>query len=432
MPSTNLQLEPNQTADAPQATNYQAMAMVTSLFFAWGFLTCLNDILIPHLKSIFELNYYQAMFVQFAFFGSYFVFSYASAKMVDFFGYKRSMVAGLLVMAAGAFCFVPAANLASYPVFLGALIALAAGMTILQTSANPYVAILGPAKTASSRLNLTQAFNSAATFLAPIFGSIFIIATASKPATQDAVRAMSPAQLQAYRVLQASSVKTPYIGLALALVALATIIALYKFPTIRSAEAHGEVHDSIWRYSHLLLGAVGIFVYVGAEVSIGSFLVNYLNRPEIGNVSIETAGKMLSYYWGGAMVGRFIGSAVLQKVPAGKVLAFNAFVASLLVFTTMLTTGHVAMWSVLAIGLFNSIMFPTIFTLAIKGLGPLTGDGSGLLVASIVGGALIPLAQGKLADSFGLQPAFILPAICYLYIAYYGLVGSKIRKAAAA
>ena len=409
----------------PVKTNYGAMAMVTTLFFAWGFLTSLNDILIPHLKSIFDLNYAQIMLVQFAFFGAYFVFSFPSGKVIDFLGYKRAMVLGLVVMGIGALLFIPAASVPSYPLFLTALIILAAGMTVLQTSANPYVAVLGPPRTASSRLNLTQAFNSLGTTIAPVFGSILIIGAAAAPVTVGILRSMSPTELQTYRISQAASVKGPYIGLAIALFVLAIIIGLFKLPTIASAEAHGEVHGSIWKYRHLVLGAVAIFVYVGAEVSIGSFLANYFNRPEIGGLSLKDAADMLKYYWGGAMVGRFIGSAVLQKVPTGKVLAFNSFAACVLVIASMATNGHVAMWTILLVGLFNSIMFPSIFTMAIEGLGPLTADGSGLLVAAIVGGAIIPLAQGFLADRIGIHHAFILPALCYIYIAYYGLSGHK-------
>ncbi len=431
MPSTSAPTSTNTSASAPQQTNYSAMAMVTTLFFAWGFLTCLNDILIPHLKSIFDLNYAQIMLVQFAFFGAYFVFSFPSGKIIDYLGYKKAMVIGLITMGIGAVLFVPAASVPSYPLFLAALIILAAGMTILQTSANPYVAVLGPPKTASSRLNLTQAFNSFGTFIAPYVGSALILGTVAAPMAVEKLRALPAAEAQAYRVSQAASVKTPYIGFAIALFVLAGVIAMFKLPKIQAVEAHGQVHGSIWKYRHLVLGAVGIFVYVGAEVSIGSFLINYLNTPEIGGLSLETAGKMLVYYWGGAMVGRFVGSALLQKISAGKLLAFNAFMATVLLLVTMSTNGSVAMWSILLIGLFNSIMFPTIFTLAIDGLGPLTGDGSGLLVAAIVGGAIVPLLQGVIADRIGIHHAFFLPAICYLYIVFYGLKGSKHAPATA-
>lgn len=420
------------TVSAPQqSTNYRAMAMVTTLFFMWGFLTCLNDILIPHLKSIFDLNYAEVMLVQFAFFSAYFVFSFPSGKVIDFFGYKKAMVAGLVTMGLGAFMFVPAAAVPSFPLFLAALITLAAGMTILQTSANPYVAVLGPPRTASSRLNLTQAFNSLGTTVAPTFGSKLILGTVAAPVAVEVLRTMSTQQLHDYRVAQAASVKGPYIGLALALFVLAIIIGFFNLPRIQSAEAHGAVHDSVWRYRHLVLGAVGIFVYVGAEVSIGSFLTNYFNRSDIGGLSLQDAADMLKYYWGGAMVGRFVGSALLQKIGTGTLLGFNAVVACLLVTASMLSFGHFAMWTILLVGLFNSIMFPSIFTLGVDGLGPLTGDGSALLIAAIVGGAIIPELQGLLADRIGIHHAFILPAVCYLYIAYYGFRGSRHAPTAA-
>jgi FHS family L-fucose permease-like MFS transporter len=425
MPATTVTPSAATGRAAPQSTNYRAMAMVTTLFFMWGFLTCLNDILIPHLKSIFDLNYAEVMLVQFAFFSAYFVFSFPSGKIIDFFGYKKAMVAGLVTMGIGAFMFVPAAAVPSFGLFLAALITLAAGMTILQTSANPYVAVLGPPRTASSRLNLTQAFNSLGTTVAPWFGKLLILGAVAAPVAVEVLRTMSPEQVHAYRISQAASVKGPYIGLALALFVLAIIIGLFKFPVIESAEAHGEVHDSIWKYRHLVLGAIGIFVYVGAEVSIGSFLVNYLNRSDIGNLSLAAAAGMLTYYWLGAMIGRFVGSALLQKISTGKLLGFNAIVASLLVIASMLSFGHFAMWTILLVGLFNSIMFPSIFTLGVDGLGPLTGDGSALLIAAIVGGAIIPELQGLLADRIGIHHAFILPVLCYLYIAYYGFRGSR-------
>jgi FHS family L-fucose permease-like MFS transporter len=407
------------------------MAMVTTLFFMWGFLTCLNDILIPHLKSIFDLNYAQVMLVQFAFFSAYFIFSFPSGKIIDFFGYKKAMVAGLVTMGLGAFMFVPAATVPSFPLFLAALITLAAGMTILQTSANPYVAVLGPPRTASSRLNLTQAFNSLGTTVAPAFGSRLILGAAAVPVAVEVLRSMTPDQRHAYQVSQAASVKGPYIGLALALMLLAVVIGFFNLPKIESVEAHGQVHDSVWRYRHLVLGAVAIFVYVGAEVAIGSFLTNYFNRSDIGGLTLKDAADMLKYYWGGAMVGRFVGSALLQKISTGTLLGFNALVACLLVAVSMLTFGHVAMWTILLVGLFNSIMFPSIFTLGVAGLGPLTGEGSALLIAAIVGGAIIPELQGLLADRIGIHHAFILPVICYLYIAYYGFRGSRPRMAAA-
>lgn len=401
-----------------------AMAMVTTLFFMWGFLTCLNDILIPHLKSIFDLNYAQGMLVQFAFFTAYAVFSLPSFKLIEWLGYKGSMVAGLLTMGAGALMFIPAARIPSFPLFLMALIILAAGITALQVAANPYVAVLGPARSASSRLNLTQAFNSLGTTLAPFFGSALILSATVKSA--DMIKAMTPAQLSAYRIEQAHSVIGPYFGLAIVLVSLATVIGLYKLPKIQSAEAsHHElknIHDSIWNHKNLILGAIGIFVYVGGEVSIGSFLVNYFHQDFMGAMPEKTAARLVAFYWGGAMTGRFLGSALLQKVSTRKLLAFNALVAASLVVTSMLTTGHIAVYSIILVGFFNSIMFPSIFTLGLGGLGKLTSKGSALLCMAIVGGALIPEIQGLLADRIGIHHAFVIPVLCYVYIAYFGSV----------
>jgi FHS family L-fucose permease-like MFS transporter len=418
---------PNATTSvsAPSASYGAPLAIVTSLFFIWGFLTCLNDILVPHLKPIFDLNYTEIMLIQFAFFGAYFVFSIPSAKIIDWIGYQRSMVVGLLTMGLGAFLFVPAASVPSYPLFLIALIVLASGITCLQVAANPYVTVLGKAQTASSRLNLTQAFNSLGTFLAPFFGGLFILTAA--PKTMQEIRALAPDALQAYRLHEASSVKLPYIGLGIALVVLAIAIGSFKLPKIPQAQhAVGEkVNDSIWRHRNLIFGAIGIFVYVGAEVSIGSFLVNYFSQPEIGGFTEKVAASFVAFYWGGAMVGRFIGSGLLQKMKTGHLLAICAVCAASLVAISMLTSGHFAMWSIILVGFFNSIMFPSIFTLGVAELGPLTGDGSGVMIMAIVGGALIPLAQGALADRLGIHHAFFLPVICYLYILFFALSGSK-------
>jgi FHS family L-fucose permease-like MFS transporter len=401
------------------------LAVVTTLFFMWGFLTCLNDILVPHLKPIFDLNYTRVMLIQFAFFGAYFLFSIPSAWIIDWIGYQRSMVAGLLTMGVGAFLFVPAASAPSYPLFLFALIVLAAGITCLQVAANPYVTVLGKSVTASSRLNLTQAFNSLGTFLAPFFGSLFILSTA--PKTIEDIRALAPDALQAYRLHEAATVKTPYVGLGIALVVLAIAIGSFKLPKIEHAQHKvGEkVNDSIWRHPNLIFGAISIFVYVGAEVSIGSFLVNYFSQPDIGAMTEKAAASFVAFYWGGAMVGRFIGSGLLQKMRTGRLLGICSVCAAALVAISMLSTGHFAMWSIILVGFFNSIMFPSIFTLGVAELGPLTGDGSGVMIMAIVGGALIPVAQGAIADRIGIHHAFFLPVICYLYILFFALSGSK-------
>jgi len=415
----------------PESPNYTpALVVLTSLFFMWGFITCLNDILIPHLKTVFSLNYTQVMLVQFTFFAAYFVVSLPSGFIVEKVGYKRGIVIGLVTAGVGCLMFYPAAGTRSYPIFLSALFVLASGITLLQVSANPYVAILGPPRTASSRLTLTQAFNSLGTTIAPLFGSFLILSVAAK--TAEEMAALGPADLSAYQAAEAASVQNPYLGLAAALFVIAAFFAVVKLPVIEASSGDARSHTggsydaqhlSAWKYRHLVLGAVGIFLYVGAEVSIGSFLVNFLGQPDIAGLAAADAGRYLSFYWGGAMVGRFVGSAAIRYIKPGKALAFNAAAAALLVLAAMLTSGHVAMWAILAVGLFNSIMFPTIFTLAVDGLGKHTGQGSGILCMAIVGGAIVPVIQGAFADTIGIHRAFFLPILCYLFILHYGLKG---------
>jgi MFS transporter, FHS family, L-fucose permease len=399
------------------------LAIVTTLFFMWGFLTCLNDILVPHLKSIFDLSYARVMLVQFAFFSAFFLFSVPWSKVVNGIGYQRTMVVGLLTMALGAFLFLPAASAASYPLFLTALVVLAAGITGLQVSANPYVVVLGKPETASSRLDLTQAFNSLGTTIAPKLGGLLILATA--PMAIEELHQLSPLALHAYRVQEAASVKMPYTVICVALVLLAVVIGTFKLPKIEHAEHRSGVDDSIWKHPNLILGAVGIFAYVGAEVSVGSFLVNFFGLPEIAGFSAKTAAGFVSFYWAGAMIGRFLGAGLLRRLKPGNLLGLCAICAATLVSVSMVLGGHTAMWSILAVGLFNSIMFPTIFSLGLAELGPLTGSGSGILTMAIVGGAILPVIQGIIADRVGIHHAFLLPVLCYLYILFYGLRGSR-------
>jgi len=408
----------NQVNDEAQGSNFGfALTSLTSLFFMWGFITCLNDILIPHLKGVFDLSYSQAMLVQFCFFGAYFIVSLPAGSIVKKLGYQKGIVLGLVIAAIGCLGFYPAASMHSYPVFLMALFVLASGITLLQVSANPYVSMLGDAKTASSRLTMTQAFNSLGTTVAPFFGALLILNQAA-----DSMSAQASAE----------AVQMPYVFLAAMLLVLAAIFAWLKLPNL-SASDDVEQNDSAidtgsaWQYNHLVLGAVGIFVYVGAEVSIGSFLVSFFADPNIAGLEESEAAKYIAYYWGGAMVGRFIGAAVMQKVAGGKVLCFNSFFAVILILVATLSSGTIAMTAILLVGLCNSIMFPTIFSLAINGLGKHTSQGSGILCLAIVGGAIIPLIQGLLADTIGIQPSFFLPIVCYLFIAYYGLAGSKVK-----
>ena len=388
-------------------TNRFALISLTSLFFMWGFITCLNDILIPYLKGLFELNYTQAMLIQFCFFGSYFIVSLPAGALVSKLGYKLGIVVGLTIASIGCALFYPAAEIGVYAVFLFALFVLAAGITILQVSANPYVSALGASETASSRLTMTQAFNSLGTTVAPFFGAWFIFSG-----------------LENLDETTASSVQMPYVLLAVSLLILAGIFALLKLPELGKSPSASINPKKALRFRHLRLGAIGIFVYVGAEVAIGSFLVNFLAEPSIAGLKEAEASKYIAYYWGGAMVGRFIGAVVMQRIRANLVLSFNAACSILLVCLAMLSDGDLAMWSILAVGLFNSIMFPTIFTLAIQDLKDATSHGAGVLCLAIVGGAILPLLQGILADAWGLQPAFILPILCYIFIFYYALAGS--------
>ncbi|WFP51319.1 sugar MFS transporter [Methylomonas sp. EFPC3] len=410
-----------------QQNNYSgALAVLTSLFFIWGFLTSLNDILIPHLKAVFTLNYTQAMLVQFCFFAAYFVMSVPCGYLVDRVGYKPGIIVGLTVAGGGCLLFYPAAALHAYPLFLTAFFVLASGITLLQVAANPYVTVLGNPDTASSRLTLTQAFNSLGTTIGPYFGSLLILATAVKTSAE--LASLNAEQLSVYQAAEAAAVQQPYLWLAAVLFGLAAVFAFLKLPAVTAtaaaasagAMAEPEAAASAWQFPLLVLGALAIFVYVGGEVAIGSFLVNFLGQPDIAGLTEPEAGKLVSFYWGGAMVGRFIGAVAMRKVHPGKALIFNALCAAGLVGLAMFADGRVATVAILAVGLCNSIMFPTIFSLALTGLGSHTGQGSGILCSAIVGGALIPLLQGLFADRLGIQYAFFVPLLCYLYIAYYG------------
>jgi MFS transporter, FHS family, L-fucose permease len=407
--------------------NKKAMTVMTALFFMCGFLATLNDILIPHLKSIFELTYAKVMLIQFSFFSSFLIFGYPFGKMVEWIGYQKTLVFGLLMMSTGALLFLPAAAAPSFVLFMGALVILAGGVTALQVSGNPYISVLGSPRTAASRLNLTQAFNSLGSTIAPYVGGVLILRAAARSAV-DAPPHVSGEALHAFRVQQASYVKGPYIGIAVTLFILACAVALQKLPRVREPGAlqaiEGDV-PSVWSYPQLVLGVGAMFLYCGAEITIGSFLVSYLTQPNIGAMTPKVASAYVSIYWGGSMIGRFVGSALLQKIRAGRLLGINATFAVSLVAASMIFYGHVAMWAILLVGTFNSIMFPSLFTLGIAGLGSLTGKGSGILMSAAVGAAVIPVIQGALADNIGVHHSFLVPAICYLYVAFYGFRGSR-------
>ena len=406
-----------------------SLVVLTSLFFMWGLITSLNDILVPHLKAAFVLDYKRAALIQFCFFFAYFVVSLPSGYLVERGGYKRGIIIGLATAAAGCLLFYPAAGSRSYPLFLFALFVLASGITLLQVAANPYVTILGRPETASSRLTLTQAFNSLGTTIGPFLGALFILGADSSPSGGSAARLAAS---------DPRAVQIPYLVLAGVLFLIALIVTLSRLPGQRelqgtraietaapSSPGAGAPRRRIWSYRHLTLGAIGIFVYVGAEVGIGSFLVSVLGQRQVAALPASIAGKYLSLYWGGAMIGRFVGSGLMLRVRPAKVLATNAAIVALLVALAVLRAGHTAMWALLAVGLFNSIMFPTIFSLALDGLGEQTGEGSGILCMAIVGGAVLPELQGWLADSIGILHSFLLPLSCYLYIAFYGLRGYR-------
>ena len=405
------------------ASNTGPLVIVTILFFMWGLLTALNDVLIPHLKAVYTLTYVQAMLVQFCFFGAYFVVSVPAGMLIKKIGYQNGAVTGLAIAAAGCALFYPASN-SGYALFLLGFFVLAAGITILQVAANPYVTVLGDAQTASSRLTLTQAFNSLGTTVAPTLGGILILSGSVMSVTE--LAQLPAAQQLAYRATQAASVQGPYLVLSAALLVLALLFAFARLPKISHADdgvpqLDAGTKGSALAHPHLLMGAIGIFLYVGGEVSIGSFLINFLGEPGIAAMTPATAAHYVSYYWGGAMVGRFIGFAVMRYVSPGKALAFNAACSIALIMVAIFGHGQVAMWAILAVGLCNSIMFPTIFSMALHQLGKFTGQGSGILCMAIVGGALVPFAQGLLADTIGLQWSFIVPAACYGFILYFGL-----------
>jgi FHS family L-fucose permease-like MFS transporter len=407
--------------EAERAPSYTpALAVLTSLFFMWGLLTSLNDILVPHLKAIFTLSYLQAMLIQFCFFGAYFIVSLPAGFLVEKVGYRLGIVIGLGAAALGCLGFYPAAVAQSYPLFLAALFVLASGITLLQVAANPCVAMLGSEETAPSRLNLSQAFNSLGTTIGPLLGAALILTVAEVGATSAAH--------------EVDTVKGPYLALAGLLIVSALAFSRFRLPEhagtgaiVQGAARESSREAGVWRQRHLLLGVIAIFLYVGAEVSIGSVLVSFMAQPSVGGLSERAAGSYLALYWGGAMVGRFIGAGLLRKFDAGRVLACCAVGALLLLIASMSFSGNLAMAAALAIGLCNSIMFPTIFALAVAELGPRTGEGSGLLCMAIVGGAIVPVIMGFLADRIGLTPAFSVPLVCYAYIVHYGLSGHRVQ-----
>jgi MFS transporter, FHS family, L-fucose permease len=388
------------------------LILMVSLYFGIGFITALNDILVPHFKDLFHLTNVTALLVQFCFFGAYFVMSLPSGWIVGRIGYKRGIVVALSIMGLGLLLFLPASIIIFYPLFLFALFVVGSGLALLQVAINPYVGALGTPETAASRLNLAGGFNSFATTIAPKIGAAFIFIAAGA----------STAQL-------ARSVRVPYLLLAICAFAMAIVTAFVQLPdVIEQGRTKSASEGSAWKFPHLRFGALAIFFYVGAEVAIGSIMISFLGQPSMGGLSHEAAARYVSLYWGGAMVGRFIGFAALKEIRAQRALAFVSLTASLLVILAIAAHGHVAMWAIVSCGLFNSVMWPCIFPLSVQGLGRFTSQGSGILIMMVVGGAVIPEVQGFLADRFGYQPSFTIVLLCYLYILFFALRGHRIRN----
>lgn len=430
MPAPILEPDSSQRTSASQGGAYlmyrSALSILASLFFIWGFITVINNTLLPHLRSVFDLTYTQTTLIESVWFVAYFVASIPSAKLIERVGYQRSLVIGLLAMAAGALMMIPASMVPSYEMVLIALFVIASGITLLQVAANPYVAVIGSPETASSRLNFVQAFNSLGTTLAPLFGGYLILGR-STSGTAEAGTILT----QAERLADAQAVQLPYLIVAAVLVVLAIIIARFPLPDMgkatRRASAEERKHHSLWRHRNLVFAVPAIFIYLIAEIGVSNLFINFIAAPEIGDLTHAEAANYLFLLWGGMMVGRFAGSYLMRWVPAETVLAWFSIGAFVVMMLTVFTTGPVAMWSLILVGLFHSIMFPTIFTLGIRGLGPLTEEGSGLLIMAIAGGALV-IVQGWLADQYGLQMSFLLTAACELYVLFYALWGCKVPR----
>ena len=403
------------------ATNLQAYVYV--LFFCFGGITSLNDVIIPKLKALFTLGYGEVMLVQSAFFAAYFIVSIPAAALVRRIGYIRSAVAGLLTMAAGCLLFIPASSFGLFGLFLAALFVLASGITTVQVVANPLISMLGPARTAGSRLTFAQAFNSLGTTIFPYVGSILILGSL---ATLDP-NTLSGAALDTFREAQTQVVVHTYVGLAVALLLVATVMWLRRASLVEAPVAPTPILRAfnLLARPRFAFGALCIFLYVGGEVAIGSVIVNYLMQSSVLGLAGDAAGKHLPYYWGGAMVGRFIGAWLLRLFPPGKVLACAAAAVIVLLTVSANSVGIVSGWSLLSIGLFNSIMFPTIFTLASEGLGKRAAEGSGVICVAIVGGAIVPLLAGTAADVWGLKHALIVPAVCYCIILGFGWLARR-------
>jgi FHS family L-fucose permease-like MFS transporter len=399
--------------------------LAMALFFAFGFCTVLVDTLTPKLKGMFALSYTEVMLTPFAFFGAYFLVSLPASWLLARIGYLQSVVVGLVLTAFGCLLFTPAAAMGAYPAFLVAVFVMASGVTVVQVAANPLATAIGDPRFTHSRLTLAQAFNSLATMVGPLFGAALILAH-SRPMPDP--RTVSAATLSVLRIQEAHAVQAPFLGIAVALILLAGVCAMFFRASPRTTAESPISYAALLRNRRLMLGVLSIFLYVGAEVAIGSLLTNYLMSSHALGVRQQVAGSLVSVYWGLAMVGRFIGAYALRRVKPGYALATCAIVAAVLATLSGFSAGIVAAVAILTIGLFNSIMFPTIFTLAIEELGENGHQGSGLLCLAIFGGAVIPLIAGRVADSFGLTAFLFVPVICYAWIAGYGLLCGRTAR----
>ena len=413
---------------APGPAYGKTLALLASLFFMWGFITVINNTLLPHLRSVFDLNYTQTTLIESVWFIAYFVASMPSAFLIERVGYRRAIIIGLLIMAVGSLAMVPAARIPSFEVTLAALFVIACGIALLQVAANPYVAVIGPQETSESRLTLVQAFNSMGTFFAPYFGGYLILSRTVSGTTMEGT-AISLEQ----RMADAQATQLPYVLVAAVLVVLALIISRARLPELgqetRRANAEQRKHLSLWNHRNLVWGVPAIFIYLIAEIGVANLFINFVSQPSIGNMTHADAANYLILLWGGMMVGRFAGAFLMRSIPANKVLAAFALAAFVVMLAASALHGPIAMWALILVGLCHSIMFPTIFALGIKDLGPLTEEGSGVLITAIAGGALVVI-QGWLADRYGLQQSFYLTAACELYVLWYAIWGSKTKAAA--
>jgi MFS transporter, FHS family, L-fucose permease len=436
---------PQSGAQAPSYTG--PFIIVSILFFVFGFLTTLNTFLAPLVQAAFDTDNFQANLINAAFFVAYLLFATPTARLINSVGYKRTMVVSLLTMSVGTLLFIPASSALVYAVFLAAILVLAAGITALQTSANPYVSVLGPEQSAPARLTLAQAFNSVGATLSGNVAGKFILA---KVLTADEVKALSPEAHHSYQMQMAAAVQKPYLFFAASLVILALAVAFAKLPSLQATSEFRPGKDgdevlkrSIWSYRHTVLAAAAIFCYVGVEVGLGTNMVKYFTLPDIGGYSAARAASLVStFYWGGALVGRLLGSWLLSIFNPNRLLGVFGVCAALVVLISIFSSGQAAVWSILLAGFFNSIMFPNVFALGTRGLGPLTSKGSGLIMSGVVGGAVIGPILGRIQD-FGVnvqnlpettafKHSFLLTVVCYLFIAWYGVSGSKPRKTATA